>query len=328
MTTSISAVLLFRFSEVVAAQMGLHFPREHWSDLERGIRSAAPEFDFKDAESCLQWLLSSPLAKSQIEILAKHLTIGETYFFREQKSFEILEEHLLPELIRTRRGNEQRLRIWSAGCCSGEEPYSIAISLSKVIPDLRDWNISILGTDLNPRCLQKAAEGVYSEWSFRGAPQWAKERYFRNIKDGRSSLLPSIKKMVSFAYLNLAEDACPSLLNNTNAMDVIFCRNVLMYFHPEKAKKVIQNLHRSLVDGGWLLVSPSETSHVLFSQFVTVNFPGAPLYKKDAHRPQTAEVLTYVPEDEPNVSFPPRFDSTGELHSEVHPPQPFDLPPS
>ena len=328
MTTSISAVLLFRFSEVVAAQMGLHFPRERWSDLERGIRSAAPEFDFKDVESCLQWLLSSPLAKSQIEILAKHLTIGETYFFREQKSFEILEEHLLPELIRTRRGNEQRLRIWSAGCCSGEEPYSIAILLSKVIPDLRDWNITILGTDLNPRCLQKAAEGAYSEWSFRETPQWVKERYFRNIKDGRSSLLPSIKKMVSFAYLNLAEDACPSLLHNTNAMDVIFCRNVLMYFHPEKAKTVIQNLHRSLVDGGWLIVSPSEASHVLFSQFMTVNFPGATLYKKDAYRPQTMEIFPYGPEGEPSVSLQPSVECAGALDPKVSSPEQFREPVS
>ncbi len=323
MITSISALLLSQLSEFVAAQMGLHFPRERWRDLERGIGSAAREFDFKDAQECLQWLISSPLTRSQIGILARHLTVGETYFFREKKSFEILEEHVLPELIRTRQGNDQRLRIWSPGCCTGEEPYSIAISLSKVISDLQDWNITVLGTDLNPRSLQKAAEGVYSEWSFRGTPQWITERYFKKTKDGRLYLLPSIKKMVTLNYLNLAEDAYPSFLNKTNAMDVIFCRNVLMYFTPEVAKKVGQNLYRSLVDGGWLIVSPSETSHVLFSQFITVNFPGATLYKKDAHRPQTAEVLPYDPQDEPNVSIQPRFDSTGELHSEVHPPEPL-----
>ncbi len=328
MTLSASAVQLSQLSDFVAARMGLHFPRERWHDLERGITSAAREFGFADTESCIQWLLSSPLKSSQIEILARHLTVGETYFFREKKSFEILEEHIFPELIRGRRGGDQRLRIWSAGCCTGEEAYSIAISLSKVISDLKDWNITILGTDLNPRSLQKACEGVYSEWSFRGTPQWITERYFKKAKDGRLHLLPSIKKMVIFNYQNLAGDAYPSLLNNTNAMDVIFCRNVLMYFAPEVAKKVGQNLYRSLVDGGWLIVSPSETSHGLFSQFITVNFPGATLYKKDAHRPQTAEVPPYEPEDEPNVSFQPRFGSTGESHSEVHPPQPFDLLPS
>ncbi len=232
MATSIPAALLSQLSEFVATQMGLHFPKERWRDLERGIRSAAREFDFKDAESCLQWLVSSPLAKGQIEILARHLTVGETYFFREQKSLEILEGYVLPELIRTRRENEKRLRIWSAGCCTGEEPYSIAILLAKLIPDLKDWKITILGTDLNPRSLQKASEGVYSEWSFRGTPEWVGERYFTRAKDGRWAVLPSIKKMVTLHYLNLAEDAFPSLLSNTNAMDVIFCRNVLMYFHP------------------------------------------------------------------------------------------------
>ncbi|SRR5712691_8956955 len=99
-----------------------------------------------------------------------------------------------------------------------------------------------------------------------------------------------------------------------------------MYFHPEKAKKVIQNLHRSLVDGGWLLVSPSETSHVLFSQFVTVNFPGATLYKKDAHRPQTVDVFPYEREDEPRVSFSPSVDLGEELDAEVGPPPPSPDP--
>jgi len=124
MIPSISEVSLSRLSEFVATEMGLHLPRERWSDLERGIRSAAQEFGFKDAEPCIDWLVSSPLARNQIEILASHLTVGETYFFREHKSFDILEEHLFPELIRTRRRGEQSLRIWSAGCCTGEEPYS------------------------------------------------------------------------------------------------------------------------------------------------------------------------------------------------------------
>jgi chemotaxis protein methyltransferase CheR len=90
--------------------------------------------------------------------------------------------------------------------------------------------------------------------------------------------------MVTISYLNLAEDTYPSLLNNTNAMDIILCRNVLMYFTPEYAGKVVQNLYRSLLDGGWLIVSPSETSHILFTRFTTVNFPGVILYKKDSKK--------------------------------------------
>lgn len=281
MTHAISDILLSRLGEFVAAQMGLHFPKERWSDLERGITSAAREFRFSDTESYVESLISSPLTQNHIETLASHLTVGETYFFREKKAFVILEEQILPELIRLRCGTEKRLRLWSAGCCTGEEPYSIAIVLNKLIPDLQDWNITIVATDINPRFLQKASQGVYAEWSFRDTPVWVKERYFKRTKENRFEVLPHIKKMVTFSYLNLAKDVYPSLLSNTNAMDVIFCRNVLMYFAPEQSKKIIQNLFISLVESGWLIVSPSETSHILFSQLVTVNFPGAILYRKD-----------------------------------------------
>ncbi len=277
----LSDILLSQLSEFVAFQIGLNFPKERWHDLERGITNAAAEFDFKDAESCIRRLISSPLKKDQIEILASHLTIGETYFFREKRSFEILEGHILPELIRLRQGTEKRLRIWSAGCCTGEEPYSIAILLHKMMPDLRDWNINILATDINPLFLKKAQEGIYGEWSFRDTPTWVKERYFNKKKDGRIEIIPNIKKMVNLSYLNLAEDVYPSLLNSTNAMDLIFCRNVLIYFTQERARRVIQNIHRSLVDGGWLFVSPSEGSQFLSSQFSTINFKGAILHKKD-----------------------------------------------
>jgi chemotaxis protein methyltransferase CheR len=291
-------VKLAELSELIAGVTGLHFPRSRWSDLERGIGFASREFGFKDVETCLQWLLSSPLSKNQIEVLASYLTIGETYFFREKNSFEVLEGHILPELISSRRKTEKRIRIWSAACATGEEPYSIAILLSKMLPDLQDWGITILATDINPRFLKKAAEGTYSEWSFRGTPPWVKEGYFKKKKDGRCEILDEVKRMVAFSYLNLAEDVYPSLLNNTNAMDIIFCRNVLMYFAPEQVEKVIHNLYRALPEGGWLIVSPNETSPVLFSQFVTINFPGAILYQKDTQKSQRIKDF---------ISIEPRF---------------------
>lgn len=291
MTINISDPLLSRFSEYLAVQLGLHFPRKRWRDLERGISYALRDFGFGDAESCIQWLMSSKLTKEQIKILASRLTIGETYFFREKRSFEILEEHILRELIRSRRGTEQHLRILSAGCSTGEEPYSIAILLSKMISDLKNWNVTILATDINPHFLQKALGGIYGEWSFRDTPLWLKERYFKRIEGDRFEILPQIKEMVKFSYLNLVEDVYPSFLNNTNMMDVIFCRNVLMYFAPEQKKKVVEGLYRSLVDGGWLIVSPSETSNILSAQFVAVNFTGAILYKKDRQKTRPAEDL-------------------------------------
>jgi chemotaxis protein methyltransferase CheR len=272
--------VLHRISDVVAAQMGLHFPPERWRDLERGIASAAREFGLADPDALAQCLLTSPLTRNRVEVLASHLTVGETYFFRDKRTFAVLEENILTELIRLREGTERRLRIWSAGCATGEEPYSIAILLHKLIPDWERWNITLLATDINPHFLRKASAGEYGEWSFRDTSNWLRERYFEKTPGGRFRIAPPIRKRVSFSYLNLAEDPYPSLSNDTNAMDVIFCRNVLMYFTPQRQKRVVDNFYRSLTEQGWLIVSPSEASHVLFSSFATVHFPSAILYRK------------------------------------------------
>jgi len=282
MQATLSDSILSRLSEFVAMQTGLHFPPERWADLERGIAAAAPDFNFPDGESCARWLLSAPLTRHMNEVLASHLSVGETYFFREKRSLEILGEQVLAQLLQSRRQNERRLRIWSAGCSTGEEAYTLAILLDRLIPDLKEWNITILATDFNPKFLRKAAQGVYGEWSFRDAPDWLRERYFTKSGDGRFEIHPRIRKMVTFSYLNFVDDVYPSLSNNTSAMDVIFCRNVLMYFTAQRAKQVAGNFYRALLDGGWLIVSPTEASHSLFSPFTPVEFPGAMLYRKMA----------------------------------------------
>ena len=283
MRPTLPSSLLSQLSEFIAKQTGLYFPPERWGDLERGIAAAAPDFNFSDRESCARWLLSAPLTRHMNEVLASQLSVGETYFFREKQSLGIFEEHILPRLLQLRSQNERRLRIWSAGCCTGEEAYTIAILLDRLIPDLKDWNVTILATDFNPKFLRKAAQGVYGEWSFRDVPAWLREGYFNKSSDGRFEIHPRIKKMVTFSYLNFAEDVYPSLLNNTSAMDVIFCRNVLMYFTPQRTKQVTGNFHRALVDGGWLIVSPAEGSNTLLSSFTPVEFPEAVLYRKTAN---------------------------------------------
>ena len=273
--------LLSSLSELVAVRMGLYFPPERWGDLERGIAAAAPDFNFPDRESCARWLLSAPLTRRMNEVLASHLSVGETYFFREKQSLEILGEQVLPQLLQVRR-HERRLRIWSAGCSTGEEAYTIAMLLDGLIPDIQAWNVTILATDFNPKFLRKAAQGVYGEWSFRDAPNWLRGRYFTKIGEGRFEIIPRIRKMVTFSYLNFADDVYPSLSNNTGAMDIIFCRNVLMYFTAERARQVTGNFHRALVDGGWLIVSPAEASNALLPSFTPVEFPEAVLYRKTA----------------------------------------------
>ena len=304
-SSNISTHQLSRISELVSAVMGLHFPDDRYSDLERGIESASIDFGFDNIEEFIKWLTTSSLTKRDIEILASHLTVGETYLFRDKRSFEVLEREILPGLIQSRDGGEKRLRIWSAGCSTGEEPYSIAILLNRMISDLKDWNITILATDINPRALKNAEEGVYNEWSFRDAPPWLKEGYFKEIKKGIYEILPDIRKMVIFEYLNLAEDVYPSLLNNTNAMDLIFCRNVLMYFSKDTAQKAVNGFYKSLTDYGWLLIGPADAMRSLSLNFVAVNFENITLYVKDTKKTRTIEDLRQAT---PPPYAPPRIE--------------------
>ena len=294
---TISHSILSDFSKFVEERMGLHFSEERFRDLERGLFSAVREFGYEDACSYLDWLRSTPLSHSHVEMLASHLTVGETYFYRDKGSFDAIGEHILSGLVQSRRGKEQRLRFWSAGCATGEEAYSIAMLIDSIVPDLKDWSITILATDINPHFLEKAAEGVYREWSFRDTPKWVKDRYFTKTKDA-FELLPRIRKMVTFSYHNLVDDPYPALINNTSAMDIIFCRNVLMYFSKERAKQVVRHFNRCLLDDGWLVISPVEHSHVRSSLFKGVNFPGATLYKK-AKRYDVNAPLTHTVTESP-----------------------------
>lgn len=269
-----------RLGDFVARNTGLHFPPERLVDLQRGFSAAAEEFGFADRARCAAWVLSGALTRAQLHALAGHLTVGETYFFRERKTFDALSTVILPELIARRRGREQRLRLWSAACCTGEEAYSLAILLQRLLPDWKEWNVSILATDINERFLHKAATGIYGEWSFRDCTAPFRERHFARTADGRYQVAAAVRSWVTFAQLNLAEDRFPSLSTDTNAMDVILCRNLLLYFTPAHAHKLVDKLYNALVDEGWLAVSPSECSQTLFSRFVTTNFPGAVLYRK------------------------------------------------
>lgn len=317
MQSTLSTPLLLRLSDLLAVHMGLHFPVDRWGDLERGITAAAPAFGMADAKSCAQHLLSAPLTHREVEILASFLTVGETYFFRENRSFEVLEQHILPALLRACEGTDQRrLRIWSAGCCTGEEAYSIAMILDRLIPNIEAWNITLLATDINPAFLRKAAEGEYNDWSFRSTPDWIRNRYFQHRKNGHFRLDARISKRVTFNYLNLADDVYPSLTNNTNAMDVIFCRNVLMYFSAERARTVIEKLRHALVEGGWLIVSPVETSVTLFSGFTSVEFAGVTLYRKDTR----AEVPHFVhSESVPVMDYFPEFPCISQENTSPEP---------
>jgi chemotaxis protein methyltransferase CheR len=280
MITTLDTTMLGEVSDLIAERMGLHFPEERWPDLARGLKAAGEDLGFEYPDACISWLRSGELTTRQIETLASHLTVGETCFFRDLASFEALEREILPPLIARRSEAGRTLRLWSAGCCTGEEAYSLAIACTRVLPDPGAWNVSILATDINPKFLAKADAGIYSDWSFRGAPGWLRERFFFPRQDKNLAIDPTLKNLVHFGYLNLAEDAYPSLHNHTNAMDVIFCRNVLMYFTPGHQRRVAEALHRCLVEGGCLLVNPAEASASLFPMFAMEDIGGVILYRK------------------------------------------------
>ncbi len=269
-----------KVSQIIESRIALHFPPDRWNDLEQKLKFAAKEFGFTDHEIFCNWLADSILTTGQAETLASYLTISETYFWREPRVFEALEEKILPELIRAREKGEKRLRVWSAGCATGEEPYSLAIAIKRAIPDYKKWNITILATDINPLILRRANEGIYGEWSFRNSPSWLKGGYFTPTGKQKYQIAPEIRNMVTFAYLNLAEDTFPSPINNTNAMDIIFCRNVLMYFTGKRIQQIGESLFKALISDGWFVVSSSELSLQLFPQFAPVYFSEAIVYRK------------------------------------------------
>lgn len=259
---TISGELLLEFSKYLDKNMGLFYPERAWSEFEKKIPKISVSFGFDDQSECIQWILDQPVTKDLITTLAEHLTIGETYFFRDSETFNLLKDKVLAPLIEKRRlSNQKQIKIWSAACCTGEEPYTIAMILCEMLPNIKNWNISILGSDINIEFLRKAKMGVYREWALRAIPDQYLKKYFQKEAEGYL-ISPHIKKMVRFCYLNLIEDQYPSLTNGTNNVDLVLCNNVLIYFSEPQIKRVITQLDKSLVDGGHLCVTPIEASHI------------------------------------------------------------------
>jgi len=287
MLPSLPTKLLLSLSERIEAAMGLYFPPERLADLERKIRLVARELAFLDLEAFVRQLLASPFANDQVRTLAGYLTIGETYFYREPQVWDILQNEILPSLIADRTDHTQSLRFWSAACSTGEEPYTLAMTLTQAFPQCQEWRPVVLATDVNPKALCRAQAGVYSSWSFRVTSPEIRGRFFQPVENKQFAIRAEIQKMVTFAEANLVD---PSPIPNSEMMDVILCRNVLFYFSPERARRVLERCYDSLVDGGWLIVSPVETTYLGDLPFVPVLIEGNTVYRKKAR-------LSYRPTD-------------------------------
>lgn len=300
----IGPTLLSAVSATVERLTGLHFPPDRHADLLRGLQRAAGYLDLPSAQACAETLLKDTLTCGQIDVLASCLTVGETYFLRDQAAFQLLAERILPEIIEKRRRTTPFLRLWSAGCCTGEEAYSLAIILDRLLPDRAAWNLTILATDINPTFLSSARTAVFRPWSFRNAPAWLKSEYFHQIDAEHFELRDDIRRMVTFNGLNLVEDSYPSPMTNTNAMDVIFCRNVLMYFTPARTDAVLERLSRSLSPDGVLFVGAAEANRDLMRGFTVRMEFGALCYRKANRSPQPPPVTVPPRSIKPHVTKP------------------------
>lgn len=268
-----------RFSKLVYERCGLHFPENRRDDLERGVRQAFAASTCADLNEYYRLLHDSSSGAANFERLVNAITISETHFFRDAGQIDALYSHVLPQLIKRRR-TLRTLRIWSAGCASGEEPYSIAMLLRELLPDADEWSITILGTDINTEAVDRARQAVYSEWAFREdrAKQW-RPRYFRR-RGNRYELTPAVQRMVTFNQLNLVEDEYPSYESNTTLMDLIMCRNVMIYFTESISRSIVDRFYNCLTYGGWLVVGHAEHSLTIYRRFQVHNFPNAILYQR------------------------------------------------
>jgi chemotaxis protein methyltransferase CheR len=278
-----------KFRDLVVSHAGLHFPDKKRGDLERGVFKALSKSPQATVDDYFEALAANP-ADSQMGRLVNFLTVGETYFYRDEGQFQLLKNEILPRLIADRLATTRRLRVWSAGCATGEEPYSLAIVLRELIPYVDTWDVGILGTDINSDSLSKAKSGRYGQWSFRNVPQKWLERYFSTSAERSFHISDQIKQMVSFNYLNLKSDDFPSALNQTMDVDLIVCRNVAIYFDEATTGQVMNRFYDSLLPGGWLLMGASDPIPPN-DKFWTRNFSGTFIYQKrspgaDIRRPK------------------------------------------
>ncbi len=272
-----------RFRGLVLERTGLDIGPRRRETLVNGVLDGAARARCEDLEQYFTLLKITQTNDSLWDDLICKLTVGETYFFRNPSHIEALCSHILPDLLYRHR-KEKRLRIWSAGCSTGEEAYTIAIILRRILPEIDDWNVLILATDINRDSLKKAQTGHYREWSFRQSHPTVKKMYFKKNGD-TYEILPKVREMVSFAYLNLADGSFPSLITNTNAMDLILCRNVFIYLPKLATAEITNHFYQCLSPGGWLVVGASETNHKTYRQFVTRDIGAATVYQKDTARP-------------------------------------------
>ncbi|MCL1472801.1 CheR family methyltransferase [Argonema antarcticum] len=287
--------LIQRFIGLISINTGLHVREQDRESLAKTIWARLKLLRLSSPEDYYQLLKPHPEQNESFEDtprerewreLTRLLTTGESYFFRDKGQFALLRNRILPQLIESKNketnikgGEKKTLRLWSAGCSTGEEPYSLAILLYELLPDLDNWKILILGTDLNQKAIEKAKHGIYSPWSFRLVDPHLKMQYFSE-RQTEWKVDENIRKMVRFSYGNLVKDNFPNPSSDINNMDLIVCRNVFVYFQFKAISIVVKKFYNTLAPGGCLITGHTELYGQDIGRFQVKSWPESVLYER------------------------------------------------
>lgn len=266
-----SEVLCAELREFINSRSGLNYEAKFHGLLERRIAPRLVELELHSFEEYLQHLKSDA---AELDWLYETLITKETYFFRQEYQFKAFEQEVLPLIVK-QGGAQSRLTVWSAGCSSGEEAYTLAILLSQS-PLLRGWKVRVIGTDLCPSNIETANRGVYRPSSFRTMDEETKSRFFSPV-DGGMQVTAALKRLVHFSVGNLTSTV---QVRSVGRVDVVFCRNVLIYFDDVSRHTVTSLFFERLLPGGYLLLGHSESLLNAGTDFEPVHLEGDLVYRR------------------------------------------------
>jgi chemotaxis protein methyltransferase CheR len=265
--------------EFLYQRAGLHFGDAKRFLLESRLQKRLKEMGQTDPAAYLAHVTSPGRGAAELRNLLDIVTTHETSFFRNRPQLDAFQKHVLRTLLDQRsRRNQRVLRIWSAACSSGEEPYTLAMMLIESMgEELKRWQVSILGTDIAQNVLEKARVGEYGRYSFRSTPAYFATKYFEAKGRDTFCIRDEVRRLVEFQALNFADEARMRMMRG---FDVIFCRNALIYFDLETKRRFVAQFTRCLNDGGFFFVGHSESLHGVSDTFKLIHFPGALAYQK------------------------------------------------
>ena len=250
-------------SEFINREVGIQLPKTKHALVQGRLRKRLRVLGFDDFADYLAFALEHEAGKKERVLLIDAITTNKTSFFREAEHFDYLKSEAVPR-IETSRKQHQRseLNLWSAGCSSGEEAYTLSIAMHEAARSHPGLRFNILASDISRSCLQTASKGIYNEQQIEMIPMELRKKYIlrsRNPDDYRVQMGPEIRSRVRFDVVNLMHDEFPV----REKMDVIFCRNVMIYFNKQSMQQLVERFERQLLPGGYFFIGHSESLHGL-----------------------------------------------------------------